>query len=400
MHQSLLHRRVQRFRSVAYLWLAGLLLLLSIASDAPIPAWCGACVFPTLPSLLQRLDRIERAFGIAARDVENVLTPLAIAWVSLPVLPSVAVFGALLTGVVALAGWRSAPLGAVQAIAGWSIGHWLAPTVHYAASRWVDVASVAFIVAYTTPLCALGYEQTIRLHRSREELRRASDELERQRDRLSRYVAGPVVVRAVCDPPRALERRWLTVAFVDLSDFTALTERLEPEDLTALLDAFFGALADLTARHRGTLHKFLGDGALISFGEARSDGRQADARACIDMLDRLAKLVDALNAAARERAIDAVLAVRAGVASGYCSIGDFGAAERIEYTMIGPAVNLASRLESLAAAGEVWVSQTTRDLVGAARFDALGEFVVKGVTDPIAAFRLRGASVDATVTAL
>ncbi len=57
--------------------------------------------------------------------------------------------------------------------------------------------------------------------------------------------------------------------------------------------------------------------------------------------------------------------MRAGVASGYCSVGDFGADERIEYTMIGTAVNLASRLEAFAAAGETWASQATRDLVGA-----------------------------------
>jgi class 3 adenylate cyclase len=311
------------------------------------------------------------------------------------------VFGALSTGVVALAGWRAVPLGALQAVAGWSVGQWLAPAVTYAPSRAVDMLSIAFVVAYATPLCALGYEQTMRMHRAREALRRSSDELERHRDRLSRYVADPIVARAAQAAPRApLERRWLTVAFVDISDFTALTERLEPEDLAALLDAFFSALIDLAARHRGTLHKFLGDGALISFGEAHSDGRHADARACVDMLGRLAKLIDALNEAARDRAIAAVLAVRAGVASGYCSIGDLGAVERIEYTMIGPAVNLASRIVCLAASGEVWVAQATRDLVGGERFDALGEFAVKGVADPIAVFRLRGASVDATVTAL
>jgi len=397
---SNLQRRVQRFRWVAYAWLAAVLLLLARETDTPLPACLGAVLLPLVALVPWLLRRIERRYAVAAHDVENLLTPCAIACLSLPLLPTVAVFGALLTGVVALRGWRAASVGALQAIAGWSIGRLLAPDVHYEPSRWVDVASLAFVVAYTTPLCALGYEQTMRMHRAREDLRRVSGDLERQRDRLARYVAGPVLQRVARDPLAALERRWLTVTFVDISDFTALTERLEPEDLTALLDAFFSALADLAADHGGTLHKFLGDGALISFGEAHSGGRQADARACVDMLDRLAQSVDALNAAARERAIEAVLAVRAGVASGYCSVGDFGAAARVEYTVIGPAVNLASRLEGLAAAGETWVAQTTRDLVGAGRFDALGEFSVKGVAEPIAVFRLRAASVDAAVAAL
>jgi len=398
MSPANLDRRVQRFRSGAYVWLGALLVVLSIGADAPAAARIAAVLLPFVPWLLQRVERTRR---MAAHDVENALTPFAIACVSLPPLPSVAVLGALSTGVVALLGWRAAAFGAIEAIAGWSVGRLLAPDVHYEANRWIDLASVAFIVAYTTPLCAFGHEQTMRMHRAREELKRMSGDLQRQRDRLSRYVAGPVVDRVARDPPKApLERRWLTVAFVDISDFTALTERLEHEDLTTLLDAFFGALAGLAATHGGTLHKFLGDGALISFGEARSAGRHADACACVDMLERLAKLVDALNAATRERAIDAVLAVRAGVASGHCSIGDFGADERIEYTMIGPAVNLASRLEGLAAAGEVWVAKSTRDLVDAERFDALGEFAVKGVAEPIAVFRLRSASIDATVTAL
>jgi class 3 adenylate cyclase len=96
-----------------------------------------------------------------------------------------------------------------------------------------------------------------------------------------------------------------------------------------------------------------------------------------------------LNAAARTRGIAATLGVRSGAASGYCSVGDFGAGKRLEYTMIGAPVNLASRLEGLAAPGETWVAEATRNLVGEACFDALGSVVVKGVSLPVAAYRLR-----------
>lgn len=170
---------------------------------------------------------------------------------------------------------------------------------------------------------------------------------------------------------------------------------------TLLLDEFFAALSELSRSYRGNLHKFLGDGALISFGESRSEGRRNDAAACVTMLGQLAWLVERLNAAARCRSIDAVLAVRAGVASGYCTVGDFGADERIEYTMIGAPVNLASRLEGLAAPGEIWAAQTTRDLVGAERFEVLGTFAVKGFDDPVVVHRLRvTASVDAGGSAI
>ena len=127
---------------------------------------------------------------------------------------------------------------AVRRVSSWPVGapvRCVAPHDRYQPSRVVDALCLAFMVAYTTPLCALGYEETMRMHRMRERLRIVSGELELQRDRLSRYVAAPVAARSTKAP---LERRWLTVAFVDISDFTALTERLEPEDLTSLLDGF------------------------------------------------------------------------------------------------------------------------------------------------------------------
>ncbi len=398
MHRNSLGQRVQRFRSAAYVWLGCVLCIAARDAEPPQLTWIFAVLMPCVPWLL-RSGRAALGTALAATvdDAENLFTPFAVALLGLPPLPSVATIGALLTGAVAQFGWRRLSRCGVLVVAGWCAGALLAPHIVYQPSRIVDALCLAFMVAYTTPLCALGYEETMRMHRMRERLRVVSGELALQRDRLARYVAAPVAARSTKAP---LERRWLTVAFVDISDFTALTERLEPEDLTSLLDGFFAALVELTARYKGNLHKFLGDGALISFGDAASEGRQADARACVSMLGQLACLIDRLNAAARCRGIPAVLAVRSGVASGYCSVGDFGADARIEYTMIGAAVNLASRLEALAAVGETWVSQATRDLVGADHFEAVGPLAVKGVAEPVTAFRLNGMrSVDARQTA-
>ena len=400
VQQPILQQRIQRFRSGAYVWLASLMAVLACSATPPLLPWLAVAMLPTMPWALRG---VERLLGVAGDDAENLATPLLIGWFGLPLLPGVAVIGALLSGAVAQHGWRGLPRCAVLAAAGFCTGTLLAPGIHYAPSAVADALCLAFIVIYTTPLCALGYEETMRMHRTRERLRVVSVDLQRQRDRLSRYVAAPVAER-MADPVAVrapLERRWLTVAFVDISDFTALTERLEPEDLTLLLDEFFAALSELSRSHRGNLHKFLGDGALISFGESRSEGRRNDAAACVTMLGQLARLVERLNAAARCRSIDAVLAVRAGVASGYCTVGDFGADERIEYTMIGAPVNLASRLEGLAAPGEIWAAQTTRDLVGAERFEALGAFAVKGFGDRVVVHRLRvTASVDAGGSAI
>jgi class 3 adenylate cyclase len=399
-HRAALARRIQQFRFGAYSWLALLLGVLALGAEPAELVWSSVLVLPLIPALLAIA---QQSLGATASDVENAATPSLIGLLGLPMLPTAAVLGALLTGTVAQLGWRCLPRSAGLAAAGWCAGSLLAPGISYSASTVVDGLCLAFMLLYTTPLCALGYEETMRMHRMRERLRTFSNELERQRDRLTRYVAAPVAARmnGHTNTMAPLQRRWLTVAFVDITDFTALTELLEPEDLTSLLDAFFATLSAAADRYGGSVHKFLGDGALISFGEVESSGRRGDAQACVAMLGQLETLVVALNKAARARIIPAVLAVRAGVASGYCSVGDFGAGRRLEYTMIGSAVNLASRLEGLASSGETWAAQSTRDLVGADLFDPLGTFVVKGVAEPVAAFRLRvTGSVDASQAAI
>jgi class 3 adenylate cyclase len=385
---AVLNTRIQRFRYGAYLWLALELGLFARIAVPPEPVWGSVPVVLAIPWLLGLAQRRCRR---SLQGIENVTTPLLIAWLSLPLLCTAAVIGALLVGCVAQSGWRTLARSALQAAGGWCSGALLAPSIHYPAEGLADALCVVFIVLYTLPLCALGYEETMRMHRQRERAKAGSAAAERARDSLARYVASPVAAR-VCEagPGKApLTRRWLTVAFVDIIDFTALTERLAPEDLTTLLDDFFAGLVALALTHGGNLHKFLGDGALISFGDARSGGRRPDARACVAMLHRLAALIESLNGAARDRGIPATLGVRAGVASGFCSVGDFGAGQRLEYTMIGAAVNLASRLEALAAPGETWAAQATRDLVGESCFEALGSVVVKGVAAPVPAYRLR-----------
>ena len=302
----ILRHRIQQFRIGAYAWLAVLLAVLA-ANAEPSAFVRGSLVAPVLiPAVLWMARRQLRDF---AQDLENFVTLSLVGLLGLPMLPAAAAFGALLTGTVAQFGWRALPRGAAFAAAGWCAGNLLAPGIQYAPSGAVDGLCLAFMLLYTTPLCALGYEETMRMHRMREHLRVVSGDLAKQRDTLSRYVAAPVVASVAArvgehaDVRLPLSRRWLTVAFVDITDFTALTERLEPEDLMELLGTFFAALAELACRYGGNLHKFLGDGALISFGDAQTQGRRGDAHACIAMLGQLVALVDTLNGAARARRV-------------------------------------------------------------------------------------------------
>jgi class 3 adenylate cyclase len=173
------------------------------------------------------------------------------------------------------------------------------------------------------------------------------------------------------DLPRALERCWVTVAFVDLMGFTALCERLQPEETARLLNRFAALVNRLAERRGGALIRLLGDGALVGFGlNGAAHARQADpdpdygrlARAC------LAFVLALRQRAAVELAAPSLpgegIGTRCGVASGYVSLGDWGPPHRLEFTLIGSSVNLAARLQAEAPSNGVLVAEPTAALAG------------------------------------
>jgi class 3 adenylate cyclase len=140
------------------------------------------------------------------------------------------------------------------------------------------------------------------------------------------------------------EEREVTVLFADIRNFTGLAERLPPREVVDLLNAYFGEMVDVIARHGGTLNKFLGDGLLAIFGAPVSYGNDAEraVAAAREMLDRLV----GFNRRQAEQG-QAELRIGVGISTGKVVVGNVGSAERMEYTAIGDVVNLASRLDAL-----------------------------------------------------
>ena len=144
----------------------------------------------------------------------------------------------------------------------------------------------------------------------------------------------------------ATERKKLTIFFSDIKDFTATTERLQPEDLTALLNEYLTEMSTIALEHGATVDKFIGDahpGLLRRPGDARAwrRTRSACVRMAVDMQQRLAQL----NAEWRERGIEQPFRARMGINTGYCNVGNFGSDDRMDYTIIGAEANLAARLQ-------------------------------------------------------
>ncbi len=207
----------------------------------------------------------------------------------------------------------------------------------------------------------------------------------------SRYVAPEVVEEVLKDPEHAAlsgERRQATVLFCDIRGFTSMSERLTPEQVVSLLNDFYTLMIETVSKHDGSLQKFLGDAVLAVFGAPIAHPDHA-ARAVLTALDMRAAVAD-LAKRRREQGL-APFEVGIGVSLGEVVAGTVGTEERMEYTVIGDSVNVASRLQDRAKAGSILLSGRTydavRDLVDA---KALGALKVKGKEAEVEVYEVRG----------
>ena len=185
----------------------------------------------------------------------------------------------------------------------------------------------------------------------------------------------------------AAERRQLTLMFVDLVGSTALSGRLDPEDMREVIGAYQNAVAREVARFEGHVAKFMGDGVLAYFGwpRAHEDEAERAVRAGLAIIETVGKLATSVKE---------LLAARVGIATGLVVVGDLvgeGAAQ--EEAVVGETPNLAARLQTLAEPGDVVVGEATRRLlVDLFDLDDLGPQELKGFAQPVRAWRVVGES--------
>jgi adenylate cyclase len=200
------------------------------------------------------------------------------------------------------------------------------------------------------------------------------------KDSFGQYVT-PEIVDMILENP---DNQWMkglrveaTVLFVDIRGFTGLAEEKEPETVIEMLNDHFTRITDIVIRHGGHLNKFVGDEAMIVFGTPAPNLQHAEAavRAALDIQEEIARIDR------KEKMRDVSFEVGIGINSGEIVAGNLGSPKRMEYTVIGDNVNVASRLTSLAKAGEILISkQTYESIEDNSRFKVTkrGKVPVKG----------------------
>jgi len=184
--------------------------------------------------------------------------------------------------------------------------------------------------------------------------------------KLSKYLAPQVYVsifRGEQDVEIASKRKKLTVYFSDIVSFTETTEGMEAEDLSALLNSYLEEMSAIAIKHGGTIDKFIGDAILIFFGDPLSRGLKEDALACVSMALEMREVMKKLQKKWYSFGIERPFQVRAGITTGYCTVGNFGSKSRMDYTIIGSQVNIASRMEQSAYPDQIIISHETWSLV-------------------------------------
>src|SRR6202140_201887 len=186
----------------------------------------------------------------------------------------------------------------------------------------------------------------------------------------------PVAAAAPAGPPRdTAERRQVTVMFSDLVGSTALSARMDPEDLREVITAYQKCVAETVQRFGGFVAKYMGDGVLIYFGypQAHEDDAERAVRAGLELVAAVAALKT-----------HAPLQTRVGIATGLVVVGDLiGSGASQEQAIVGETPNLAARLQNIAEPNSVVIAESTRKLLGGLfEFEDLGQKDLKGIAGP------------------
>ncbi len=212
--------------------------------------------------------------------------------------------------------------------------------------------------------------------------------------KLSKYLS-PQIYQSIFTGKQNVEisakRKKLTIFFSDIAGFTETTDNLESEELTDVLNHYLTEMSTIALSYGATIDKYIGDAMLLFFGDPISKGVKEDAKACVLMAIAMQRRMRELEQDWRKRGLERPFRIRMGICTGFCTVGNFGSQDRMDYTIIGNEVNLAARLQSAAEPGGVLLSHETNALVqDIVLTEEHPPMTVKGFVRPITSYKLLG----------
>lgn len=267
------------------------------------------------------------------------------------------------------------------------------PTWNLSSQLSISFASIIGILTYFCAAAFYTYNQIATLRKQNEQLNTEKNTFKIRAYKLSRYIS-PTVWSAITegrDSTLQTDRKRLTIFFSDIKDFSQLSEELEAEALTDILNTYLKEMSMIVSAYGGTIDKFMGDGIMVIFGDGKSKGIKHDTVQCVSMALAMRRKMKVLQKQWQDQGIKRPMQIRMGINTGYCTVGTFGTSHHLDYTVLGTHVNLASRLESAAAPDEILIAHETWSLCR----DTImcrdkGEISVKGFSHPIKVYSVAG----------
>ncbi|HXG78793.1 MAG TPA: adenylate/guanylate cyclase domain-containing protein [Methyloceanibacter sp.] len=239
-------------------------------------------------------------------------------------------------------------------------------------------------------LNALTQEQ----RRANEIITKKNKELDALSNKLSKYLS-PQIYHSIFTGAQNVEiassRKKLTIFFSDVVNFTETTDKLESEDLTNLLNRYLTEMTNIALAHGATIDKYIGDAIMVFFGDPETRGVKEDALACVRMAVAMLKRMRELHAEWQELGAEQPFHLRIGINTGYVTVGNFGSEDRMDYTIIGSAVNLTARLQSHAEIDGILLGHETYSLVkDEIAAEEQAPIKAKGVAEPVRCYKVLG----------
>jgi len=226
------------------------------------------------------------------------------------------------------------------------------------------------------------------LSHTSEDLEKSSELIKKM---FGRYLSNEVV-NSLLEDPSALEmggeKRMVTIMMTDLRGFTALSERLKPEQVVQMLNSYFEVMVEVILQYNGTINEIIGDALLVIFGapQEMSDRTQRAIACAIEMQNAMAKV----NEQNRAQGLPE-LEMGIGLNETEAIVGNIGSSKRSKYAVVGSGVNMTSRIESYTVGGQILISESVRQEVGEIlRIDAQLEVLPRGADIPLKIYEVGG----------